>query len=140
MWPSSEHGQSNGVLGHPGVCVGCTWAAALGEWWCCQNAPNSLLEQLEGPVAFVAVIGAYRTGKSFLLNQLLSLPCDDGLVVGHRRETQTKGVWLWSSPQSLSVPGHDRNVSVVYMDTEGFEGAGQAGVCAHLAARTLDLW
>ncbi len=33
-----------------------------------------------------------RSGKSFLLNKLLGLPCSKGFGVGHMRETQTKGV------------------------------------------------
>jgi len=58
------------------------------------------LESLHGPVVLVSVVGAYRTGKSFLLNQLMGVSCSDGFTVGHRRETQTKGVWYIS----LSIP------------------------------------
>ena len=34
-----------------------------------------LLRKLKGPVAPVVVIGPYRSGKSFLLNQLLGVGC-----------------------------------------------------------------
>ena len=34
-----------------------------------------LLRALKGPVAPVVVIGPYRSGKSFLLNQLLGVGC-----------------------------------------------------------------
>ena len=80
------------------------------------------LRSLHGPVSIVGAIGAYRSGKSFLLNSLMGVSCDDGFTVGHQRQTQTKGVWLWSAPRAMS------NVSVVYMDTEGFESTGQADV------------
>ena len=50
------------------------------------------------PVAPVVVIGPYRSGKSFLLNQLLGVGCTAGFGVGHTRATQTRGVWMWSAP------------------------------------------
>ena len=34
-----------------------------------------MLERIPGPVAPVVVIGPYRSGKSFLLNQLLGVSC-----------------------------------------------------------------
>ncbi|XP_062030065.1 uncharacterized protein LOC133745920 [Rosa rugosa] len=37
------------------------------------------IERIKTPIAAVAVIGPYRFGKSFLLNQLLSLSCYEGL-------------------------------------------------------------
>ena len=33
------------------------------------------LRRIKGPIAPVIVIGPYRSGKSFLLNQLLGVPC-----------------------------------------------------------------
>ncbi|CAD7701518.1 unnamed protein product [Ostreobium quekettii] len=84
-----------------------------------------ILQNIEGPVAPVVVIGPYRSGKSFLLNQLLNVSCDSGFGVGHTRNTQTKGIWVWSSP--VKVPTRDAiPLSVVYMDTEGFESAGKS--------------
>ena len=53
---------------------------------------SALLSELRGPLSVVAVIGQYRSGKSFLLNQLANVPCSEGFAVGHRRETMTKGV------------------------------------------------
>ena len=35
----------------------------------------ALLRSFQGPVAPVVVIGPYRSGKSFLLNQLLGVSC-----------------------------------------------------------------
>jgi hypothetical protein len=63
----------------------------------------AFLESLEGPVAPVVVIGPYRSGKSFLLNSLLGVSCEEGFGVGHTRETQTLGVWLW--PRAVEVAG-----------------------------------
>jgi len=82
------------------------------------------LSDLQGPVTVVSAIGQYRSGKSFLLNQLMELPCDAGFQVGHQRETQTKGVWVHVRDTSWSSP----NVTTVFLDTEGFEGTGKAAV------------
>nr|XP_025882855.1 guanylate-binding protein 4 isoform X2 [Oryza sativa Japonica Group] len=72
------------------------------------------------------VIGPYRSGKSFLLNQLLSLTCNKGFGVGHMRDTKTKGIWVWGTPIELDVNGS--KVSVLYLDTEGFESIGKSNV------------
>ncbi|KAK9137544.1 hypothetical protein Sjap_008138 [Stephania japonica] len=84
------------------------------------------IERIESPVAVVAVIGPYRSGKSFLLNQLLSLSCYEGFGVGHMRDTKTKGVWVWGTPLKLTIDGIE--TSVLYLDTEGFESVGKSNV------------
>ncbi|WOG83641.1 hypothetical protein DCAR_0102818 [Daucus carota subsp. sativus] len=84
------------------------------------------IERITTPVAAVAVIGPYRSGKSFLLNQLLSLSCDEGFGVGHMRDTKTKGIWVWGIPIELVINGV--KTSVFYLDTEGFESIGKSNV------------
>jgi hypothetical protein len=54
------------------------------------QAGLAVLRNIKGPVAPVVVIGPYRSGKSFTLNQLLGVGCDEGFGVGHTRNTQTK--------------------------------------------------
>ncbi|KAL6647267.1 hypothetical protein ACP70R_014704 [Stipagrostis hirtigluma subsp. patula] len=84
------------------------------------------IQRIKTPIAAVSVIGPYRSGKSFLLNQLLSLSCDKGFGVGHMRDTKTKGIWVWGSPAEVDVDGS--KVSVLYLDTEGFESVGKSNV------------
>ncbi|CAD6207066.1 unnamed protein product [Miscanthus lutarioriparius] len=84
------------------------------------------IRRIETPIAVVGVIGPYRSGKSFLLNQLLSLSCDKGFGVGHMRDTKTKGIWIWGTPVEMVVDGS--KVSVLYLDTEGFESVGKSNV------------
>ncbi|KDO68584.1 hypothetical protein CISIN_1g007480mg [Citrus sinensis] len=74
----------------------------------------------------IQVIGPYRSGKSFLLNQLLSLSCDEGFGVGHMRDTKTKGIWVWGNPVEMEIDGS--RTSVFYLDTEGFESIGKSNV------------
>ncbi|KAJ8513041.1 hypothetical protein OPV22_003475 [Ensete ventricosum] len=84
------------------------------------------IQDITTPVAAVAVIGPYRSGKSFLLNQLLSLPCNEGFEVGHMRNAKTKGLWVWGIPVELVIDGS--KVSVLYLDTEGFENVRKSNV------------
>eukprot|EP00897_Mesotaenium_endlicherianum_P008252 jgi/Mesen1/7455/ME000389S06798 len=72
-------------------------------------------------LALAMVIGPYRSGKSFLLNQLLSLSCNEG-----KR-------WSGFLPSSLSPPPVDLEIngvttSVLFLDTEGFESIGKSTV------------
>ncbi|KAK9868066.1 hypothetical protein WJX84_001038 [Apatococcus fuscideae] len=85
----------------------------------------SALRSITTPVVPVVVIGPYRSGKSFLLNQLLGVGCDEGFGVGHTRSTQTKGVWVWGQPTPLRLPS-GQDLSLVFIDTEGFESTGKA--------------
>nr|XP_015631617.1 guanylate-binding protein 5 isoform X2 [Oryza sativa Japonica Group] len=84
------------------------------------------IRRIETPIAVVGVIGPYRSGKSFLLNQLLSLSCEKGFGVGHMRDTKTKGIWIWGTPVEMDIDGS--KVSVLYLDTEGFESVGKSNV------------
>ncbi|XP_020541245.1 guanylate-binding protein 4 isoform X2 [Jatropha curcas] len=84
------------------------------------------IRRITTPIAAVAVIGPYRSGKSFLLNQLLSLSCYEGFGVGHMRDTKTKGIWVWGTPLELDINGV--KTAVFYLDTEGFESVGKSNV------------
>ncbi|CAI5494657.1 unnamed protein product [Closterium sp. Naga37s-1] len=86
----------------------------------------NVIRSIKNPIAIVAVIGPYRSGKSFLLNQLLTLTCDEGFGVGHARDTKTKGIWVWGDPMEMQVNG--QTTSVLFLDTEGFESVGKSSV------------
>jgi hypothetical protein len=70
------------------------------------------LNAIATPVATVFVVGKYRTGKSFLLNQLANLSCAEGFGVGHDRAAQTAGVWIYQVGD------------VLFVDTEGLSAPG----------------
>ena len=79
----------------------------------CLSTQQTRVQSASGDVAS-STRQALRSGKSFLLNQLLGVPCGEGFGVGHTRKTETKGVWVWGEP----IKGDD-DVSIVYVDTEG---------------------
>jgi hypothetical protein len=67
----------------------------------------------------VAVCGPYRSGKSFLCNQLIQKL--NGFEVGSTTRACTKGVWIWSSPLDLQVKMEDELVPIdmFFLDCEG---------------------
>jgi Guanylate-binding protein, N-terminal domain len=70
-------------------------------------------------VAPVTVCGPYRSGKSFLLNQLIQKL--NGFEVGSTTRACTKGVWIWSSPLDLQLKVGDELVptDMYFLDCEG---------------------
>jgi Guanylate-binding protein, N-terminal domain len=99
---------------------------------------QDILGKIRCPIAPIAIVGKYRTGKSFLLNKLLQgLHIDaqsqqhtsksgssSGFEVGPTVEACTKGIWLWSEPLYLPLPeslggsGGDQQYAVLFIDTE----------------------
>uniref|UniRef100_A0A7S0ES13 GB1/RHD3-type G domain-containing protein n=1 Tax=Hanusia phi TaxID=3032 RepID=A0A7S0ES13_9CRYP len=75
------------------------------------------LKSIEYPVSVIAVVGLYRTGKSFLLNRIL-LEQSDGFQVGPTVNPCTKGLWLWN--RVMKAQDKDGNtVNYLIIDTEG---------------------
>ncbi|KAE9011337.1 hypothetical protein PF011_g9409 [Phytophthora fragariae] len=86
----------------------------------------AVLEKVKTRLVVVAVVGLYRTGKSFLLNLLVrhaqgqrsssssSSINSAGFAVGGTVNACTKGIWMWGQPVPL-----DDDTSVLFLDTEG---------------------
>ncbi|XP_028819789.1 guanylate-binding protein 1-like [Denticeps clupeoides] len=72
----------------------------------------NILEQIQQPVVVVAVVGLYRTGKSYLMNRLARKKT--GFSLGMTIESKTKGIWMWCIPHPVKA-GH----TLVLLDTEG---------------------
>uniref|UniRef100_H0WNQ3 GB1/RHD3-type G domain-containing protein n=1 Tax=Otolemur garnettii TaxID=30611 RepID=H0WNQ3_OTOGA len=71
-----------------------------------------ILKNISQPVVVVAIVGLYRTGKSYLMNRLAGQR--HGFSLGSTVRSETKGIWMWCMPHP-SKPDH----TLVLLDTEG---------------------
>lgn len=77
-----------------------------------------LLRKLRDPVAMVAVVGKFHSGKSFLMNQLMGK--STGFGIGPSVQPKTMGIWMWGQPLVVDSSRAGRNINLVFLDTEGF--------------------
>lgn len=91
---------------------------------------EAFLNGLEGKlIAPVAIVGKYRTGKSYLVNQLLlhgeseTAERPSGFAVGGTVNACTKGIWIW--PKTLKAPDESSSCEILVIDTEGIGGVGE---------------
>nr|XP_034364823.1 guanylate-binding protein 6-like isoform X2 [Arvicanthis niloticus] len=71
-----------------------------------------ILDKISQPVVVVAIVGVYRTGKSYLMNCLAGQ--NHGFPLGSTIQSETKGIWMWCVPHPTK-PKH----TLVFLDTEG---------------------
>ncbi|KAK7811057.1 hypothetical protein U0070_010216 [Myodes glareolus] len=71
-----------------------------------------ILEKISQPLVVVAIVGLYRTGKSYLMNRLTGQ--NHGFSLGSTVQSETKGIWMWCVPHPTK-PTH----TLVLLDTEG---------------------
>ncbi|KAL1763772.1 guanylate-binding protein 1-like, partial [Sigmodon hispidus] len=71
-----------------------------------------ILSAIEQPVVVVAIVGLYRTGKSYLMNKLAGK--NTGFSLGSTVQSHTKGIWMWCVPHPCK-----EDHTVVLLDTEG---------------------
>ncbi|XP_023660971.2 guanylate-binding protein 2-like isoform X1 [Paramormyrops kingsleyae] len=79
---------------------------------CVQPKALQILEQIGQRVVVVAVVGLYRTGKSYLMNQLAGKR--NGFALGATIQSKTKGIWMWCVPHPVK-----KDHTLVLLDTEG---------------------
>ncbi|KAK7797313.1 hypothetical protein U0070_023669 [Myodes glareolus] len=71
-----------------------------------------ILSNIEQPVVVVAIVGFYRTGKSYLMNKLAGKK--SGFSLGSTVQSHTKGIWMWCVPHPQK-----EGSTLVLLDTEG---------------------
>ncbi|XP_027694028.1 guanylate-binding protein 1-like [Vombatus ursinus] len=71
-----------------------------------------VLTTITQPVVVVAIVGLYRTGKSYLMNKLARQKT--GFSLGSTVQSHTKGIWMWCVPHPKK-PNH----TLILLDTEG---------------------
>nr|XP_021503123.1 guanylate-binding protein 6-like [Meriones unguiculatus] len=79
-----------------------------------------ILDDISEPVVVVAVVGLYRTGKSYLMNCLAGQ--NHGFPLGSTVQSETKGIWMWCVPHPTK-PKH----TLVLLDTEGLGDVEKVG-------------
>ena len=73
---------------------------------------EEMLRHLVGKIAVVGVSGPCRTGKSSLLNLLVS-SSGRGFQLNHNNSNATKGIWIWGEPMAT------KENSILFLDCEG---------------------
>ncbi|ROL49853.1 Guanylate-binding protein 1 [Anabarilius grahami] len=79
---------------------------------CVQQSALQILQQIQQPVVVVAVVGLYRTGKSYLMNRLAGQ--QKGFALGSTIESKTKGIWMWCVDHPTKA-----RTTLVLLDTVG---------------------
>lgn len=79
-----------------------------------KKEPNTFeqIEKIDRPLVVVAVVGLYRTGKSYLMNRLAD--SSTGFTLGDTIESTTKGIWAW-----CKMHPERQNTVLLLLDTEG---------------------
>ena len=72
-------------------------------------------------LAFVAIAGLYRSGKSALLNKLLDIKNPNGFKVEESVNACTQGIWMWSDPQY----NQSTDTYIFFIDSEGLQNVEQ---------------
>ncbi|XP_043936642.1 guanylate-binding protein 1-like [Protopterus annectens] len=72
----------------------------------------NILSEIRQPVVVIAIVGLYRTGKSYLMNKLAGK--QRGFSLGSTVESHTKGIWMWCVPHPKK-----QDHTLVLLDTEG---------------------
>ena len=116
-----------------------------------EDAINSILMDKDVahlPVVIISVAGAFRKGKSFLLNFLLRYlnssvkedwigdPDEEllGFSWSGGSERVTTGIWMWSKAFIVTLPSNEK-VAVALMDTQGaFDALSTVKDCATIFA------
>lgn len=74
----------------------------------------SIIESIQKPISILSIAGPYRTGKSFLLNSLIS--AQEKFTVSSTTRSCTKGLWIWGKPIT-SVDEEGRLTNILIIDT-----------------------
>lgn len=72
---------------------------------------EDFLKQIPGKIAPIGVCGPLRTGKSSLMNLLVS-DTGSGFRLSHNSENKTEGIWVWGEPMKT------KSNTIIFLDCE----------------------
>ena len=80
------------------------------------------LSAIKGTVGVCTVAGVYRTGKSYILNQIAGSR-NGGFGIGSSVQACTKGIHLWGAPLSMGSHAGSAGTpqNLLLLDTEGLQ-------------------
>ena len=81
--------------------------------WVVTDEAHKALDSVQAPLAVISIVGVYRSGKSFLLNNL-SGSCRP-FTVGSTVRPCTQGIMMFIVPPCLE----NNNTTILLLDTEG---------------------
>ena len=83
---------------------------------------KEILEKITNPISVIAIAGPCRTGKSYLLNQLIPSTGHEvpHFRLGHTMDSETMGIWMWDTPFQHTLKSGEE-VTVILFDTEGVD-------------------
>ncbi|XP_068103290.1 guanylate-binding protein 4-like [Hyperolius riggenbachi] len=76
------------------------------------------LNTINKPIVPVAMVGMYRSGKSYLMNRLAD--AQTGFELGSAVEAKTKGIWMWCTRHPIK-----KDHILMLLDTEGLGDVGK---------------
>uniref|UniRef100_A0A4W5KNG0 GB1/RHD3-type G domain-containing protein n=1 Tax=Hucho hucho TaxID=62062 RepID=A0A4W5KNG0_9TELE len=88
---------------------------------CVEPDAIDYLMGLKQKVVVVAVVGLYRTGKSYLMNKLAQKR-SGSFALGATIQSKTKGIWMWCVPHPEKT-----DHTLVLLDTEGLGDVEKVG-------------
>ena len=76
-----------------------------------------LIEELNYPIGVIITVGKKRLGKSFMLNRLLDIDCQNGFEISHIDELCTKGIYMFTNIINYENKSGDR-MNIILLDTQ----------------------
>ena len=83
------------------------------------DAKNLFMKNKYKNICLISSIGKCSTGKSYLLNKILSLKKNNGFYINSDFKPCTKGIWIWPEPIIVKNKNSHEEYPCFFIDTQG---------------------